>query len=462
MRSSGSPRADRRRTAIRTAAAALSLATAAVLAGCASADTSTDSSSSSGTEFKPAAQKDGSKITVWADSTRLPSVQAYQKSHPDVPMEIVTYDGGADGSTYLQTKVQLFDRTGSGWPDVVFGSPTDMTWASEPTKPGAQPFAAPLDDKLVPKSTLDGFAKGSLAPCQFNGHTYCVRNDIAQVVLWYNKSLMDKWGYEVPATWEQYEALGKRIAKEHPGYLVGSVGDTNSHESYFWSGQCPAFELVKPDTLRSDLKDEKCVRMATLLDGLISAKAVTTKGFFSQGFAKDSGGKVAMAYGPSWYGQYLFKSAFKTPAKQIAVAPPLTWEGETTAATGNVGGGVWMVSSHSANLKASTDLATWLTTSDENQASAPTYPAYTKAARAWLANPVNSDYFANDVSEPFQKAADQVWTGWSNTRFSDATAWSSVVLPALTSGKSLVATLPAWQEEISNQAKAEGYQVTGE
>ncbi|MDX3855308.1 ABC transporter substrate-binding protein [Streptomyces sp. AK02-01A] len=462
MRSSGSPRAGRRRTVLRTAAAALSLATAAVLAGCASADTATGPSASSAPAFKPVAQKDGSQITVWADSTRLPSVQAYQKSHPDVKMKIVTYDGGADGSTYLQSKVQLFDRTGSGWPDVVFGSPTDVTWASEPTKPGGQPFAAPLDDKLVPSATLDGFAKGSLAPCQFNDHTYCLRNDIAQVVLWYNKALMDKWGYPVPTTWEQYEALGKRVAKEHPGYLVGSVGDTNSHESYFWSGQCPAFSLVKPNTLRSDLKDEKCVRMATLLDGLISAKAVTTKGFFSQGFAKDSGDKVLMAYGPSWYGQYLFKAAFKAPAKQIAVAPPLTWPGETTATTGNVGGGVWMVSSHSANLKASSDLVTWLTTSDENQASAPTYPAYTKAAEAWLANPANSDYFANDVSEPFQQAADEVWTGWSNTKFSDATAWSSVVLPALTSGKSLVSTLPTWQREISNQAQAEGYQVVGE
>ncbi|MEU9444512.1 extracellular solute-binding protein [Streptomyces sp. NPDC048304] len=462
MRSSGSPRIGRRRAVLRTTAAALSLATAAVLAGCASADTTTQSSSSAQPAFKPVTQQDGSQITVWADSTRLPSVQAYQKSHPNVKMKIVTYDGGADGSTYLQTKVQLFDRTASGWPDVVFGSPTDVTWASEPTKPGAQPFAAPLDDKLVPQSTLDGFAKGSLAPCQFNGHTYCLRNDIAQVVLWYNKTLMDKWGYKVPTTWEDYEALGKQVAKDHPGYLVGSVGDTNSHESYFWSGRCPAFSLTKPDTLRSALQDPNCTRMAKLLDGLISAKAVTTKGFFSQGFAKDSGSKVLMAYGPSWYGQYLFKAAFKAPAKQIAAASPLTWKGETTAATGNVGGGVWMVSSHSANLKASTDLATWLTTSDENQASAPTYPAYTKAAQAWLANPANSGYFANDVSKPFQEAANEVWTGWSNTKFPDATAWSSVVLPALTSGKTLTSTLPAWQQEISNEAKAHGYRVVNQ
>jgi len=458
MESSRSRRTGRRHSLLRAAAVTLSLATAAALAGCASADTTTPSSSKQ-SAFKPVAQKASSQITVWADSTRLPSVQAYQKAHPDVKMKVVTYDGGADGSTYLQSKVQLFDRTGSGWPDVVFGTPTDVTWASEATKPGAQPFAAPLDEKLVPQSTLDGFAKGSLTPCQFDGHTYCMRNDIAQVVLWYNKSLMDKWGYQVPTTWVEYEALGTKVAKEHPGYLVGSVGDTNSHESYFWSGQCPAFSLTKPDTLRTDLQDPKCTRMAKLLDNLISAKAIATQGFFSQGFAKNSGSKVLMAYGPSWYGQYLFKAGFKTPAKQIAAAAPLTWKGESTAATGNVGGGVWMVSSHSANLKASSDLVTWLTTSDANQATAPTYPAYAQAAKAWLANPANKDYFANDVSGPFEQAANEVWTGWSNTRFSDSTAWSSVVLPALTAGKSLTETLPAWQQEIANEAKSQGYKV---
>ncbi|MET8784682.1 extracellular solute-binding protein [Streptomyces sp. NPDC004589] len=461
MTSSRFARTGRRAASVRAVAVACAVACATVLAGCASADPSTGPAAKNGTSaFKPVAQKAGSQITVWADSTRLPSVQAYQKSHPDVKMKIVTYDGGADGSTYLQTKVQLFDRTGEGWPDVVFGTPTDVTWASAPTKPGATPFAAPLDDKLVPKTTLDGFAKGSLTPCQFNGHTYCMRNDIAQVVLWYNKALMDKWGYRPPTTWAEYETLGQKVAKEHPGYLVGSVGDTNSHESYFWSSQCPAFNLTKADTLRVNLQDPKCTRMATLLDKLISAKAVTTQGFFSQGFAKSSGSKVLMAYGPSWYGQYVFKAAFHTPAKQIAAAPPLTWPGETTASTGNVGGGVWMVSSHSANLKASTDLVTWLTTSDENQASAPTYPAYAPAAKAWLVNPANSDYFADDVSGPFQQAADEVWTGWSNTKFSDATSWSSVVLPALTGGKSLASTLPAWQKAISDQAKANGYKVT--
>ena len=434
---------------------ALAAGTALALAGCASAAPSTGSAAPS-PSFQQVKQDPSAKITVWADSTRLPDVQKYQKSHPDAKLDIVTYDGSADGSTYLQTKVQLFDRTGSGWPDVVFAAPTDVTWASQPTGASAQAFAAPVD-QLVDKSLLDGFAPGSLTPCQAAGHTYCLRNDIAQVVLWYDKSLMDKWGYQVPTTWEQYQQLGEKVATEHPGYVIGAVGDTNSQESYFWSSKCPAQQLVAANTLRVDLSAPECTRMAKLLDPLIAAKAVSKQGFFTQGF---DGGKVLMAVGPSWYGQYLFNAAFKVPAGRIAAAPPLTWTGETGTATGNVGGGIWMISSHSANLKAATDVASWLTTSNDNLADAPTYPAYVPGAKAWLANPANKNYFANDVAPVFLAAAGEVWTGWSNTKFSDATPWSTTVLPALTAGKSLSEVLPAWQDAITNQAKSVGYTVT--
>ena len=439
----------------RTFALGSALAAAAlVVSGCASTGT-VGAGASAPSVFKQATQNDSAPITVWTDSTRLADVQKYQKENPGVKMNIVTYDGSADGSTYLQTKVQLFDRTGSGWPDVVFASPTDVTWASAPTSPSAQAFAAPVD-QLVPASTLAGFATGSLAPCQVDGHTYCLRNDIAQVVTWYNKKLMDQWGYQVPTTWEQYQALGEKVAAQHPGYVIGAVGDTNSQESYFWSSQCPAQQLVAKNTLKVDLSSPDCTRMASVLDPLIADKSVSTQGFFTQGF---DGSKVLMAVGPSWYGQYLFNSAFKTPAGQIAAAAPMTWDGQSTAATGDVGGGIWMVSSHSQNLKAATALTTWLTTSSDNLADAPTYPAYVAGAKAWLANPVNKDYFANDVSGVFLAAANEVWTGWSNTKFSDATPWSSAVLPALTAGQSMTAILPAWQSAIANEAKSVGYTV---
>jgi len=447
----------RRRRRFVALAAAATAAAAIALAGCASVNaTTTGSSGSSGSSaFKEAKQVPGSTITVWTDSTRLPFVQEYAKEHPNVKLNIVTYDGDANGSTYLQTKVQLFDRTGKGWPDVVFASPTDVTWASVPTSPSAQAFAAPVD-QLVPKSTLDNFAQGSLSPCQVGGHTYCLRNDIAQVVLWYNKTLMDKWGYQVPTTWEQYQALGEEVAKQHPGYVIGSIGDTNSDESYFWSSQCPAQELVSGSTLEVDLSSPDCTRMANLLDPLIADKSVATQGFFDAGY---NGSKVLMSVGPSWQGQYLYNSAFKTPAGEMAAAAPLKWAGQSTTYTGDVGGGIWMVSSHSQNMSGAVALAQWMSTNTSILADAPTYPAYVPGAKAWLANPANKDYFADNVSGVFLNAANEIWTGWSNTKFSDATPWSNTVLPSLTAGKSLSATLPAWQTSIADLAKSLGYTV---
>ncbi len=199
-----SPTGPTRRRAF--AAAGLAAVVAVAVAACGGG-----SSSSSGSPmkdgFSQAPQSSSGALTVWVDSTRVPAAQAYQKAHPNVKLNIVTYDGDANGSNFLQTKVDLFNRTGSGWPDVVFSTQqNETTWAV------TAGFAAPLNEGLIPQSTLSNFATGSLNVCTVNGKVYCLRNDLAQVVLWYNAALMKKWGYQVPTTWPQYEALGQKVA----------------------------------------------------------------------------------------------------------------------------------------------------------------------------------------------------------------------------------------------------------
>ncbi|MGY0063832.1 ABC transporter substrate-binding protein [Streptomyces sp. LZ34] len=425
------------------------------LAGCASADP-TPSANEPAAKFSPVTQKAGSEITVWADATRVPGVKAYQKAHPDVKMKIVTYSGDANGANDLQTKVQLFDRTGSGWPDVAFSANVnDATWASQ----GRAPYAAPVNRDIIPKTTLSGFADGALGPCVFNGDTYCVRNDLAQNVLWYDKKLMDTFGYTVPTTWEEYQALGEKVAKEHPGYLVGTAGDSYAPEVYFWASRCPASTVTGRKKVTVNLKDPKCIRMAKLLDGLIAKGSVSKDTVFSAGFVKNKADKVLMLPGPSWYGQVLFHSTFKTPKGRIAAAAPLKFDGDTTNYTGNVGGGLWFISSHSKNLKAASDLVTWMTTSNDYQATAGTYPAYKKAATAWLANQARTGYFAGDIGGTFQRAAERVWPGWSATQYSNEAIYASTVVPALNSGKPLTDTLGDWQTAITDKAKSLGYTV---
>jgi len=434
------------------AAAGSALALAAV-AACSSGG---GGGSASGTQngFKPAAQTGGT-LTVWVDSTRLAAAQLYQKQNPKVKMKIVTYDGDANGSNYLQTKVSLFNRTRGGWPDVVFSAENnEVTWAV----PAG--FAAPLNKGLIAQATLDGWASGANAPCTVDGTIYCLRNDLSQTVLWYNEKLMKQWGYQVPTTWEQYQALGQKVATEHPGYLVGDAGDTFTPEIYLWAAKCGANQITGAKAVTVNTTSSNCTKMAGLLDTLIKNKTISISSVFSSDFDKKEPGKILMLPGPAWYGGALFQGTFKTAAGQIAVAPMPQWAGDTSPSVGNVGGGTWLLSAHSANLKAATAFLTWVTTADDYQGKlAPGYPAYSAAAKTWLAGQAASGYYANDIAAPLQAAANQVWPGWGYGQFSQEAIWAATVTPGLNAGKSLVSLLPAWQSAIENYARSDGYQV---
>ena len=426
----------------------------ALVVACATACGSSGGGGTVADGFTQPAQTGGA-ITVWVDSDRLPAAQLYQKENPSVKMTIVTYDGDANGSNYLQTKVGLFNRTGSGWPDVVFSAENnEATWAVQ------EGFAAPLNKGLIPQSTLSGWATNANEPCESDGTIYCLRNDLAQTVLWYNATLMTQWGYSVPTTWQQYEQLGRQVAAQHPGYLVGSAGDNFAPEIFMWASKCGANQITGPKAVTVDTTSSDCTRMASVLDTLLANGTMSKSSVFSSDFDKNDAGKILMLPGPAWYGGALFQSTFKTPSGQISAAAMPQWPGES-ATVGNVGGGTWLLSAHSKNLAAATKFLTWVTTSVDYQGKlSPGYPAYAPAAKVWLTNQTTSGFYSGDISTVLEAAANQVWSGWGYGQFSQEASWAAAVLPGMNAGKTIQSLLPAWQTSVANYATADGYKVS--
>lgn len=452
----GLTRAERTRRPGRALSGAGALAITLTLVACGNSG----GSSAGAYGFPQVKQDDKATITVWVDSDRSPAVDAFKKANPDVPVKVVTYDGSANGSNTFRTKMQLFDRAGSGWPDVVFSTQNnDAAWASQKSN-GKQAFAAVLNNGLVPKTTLDNFTPGSLNPCTVDGKVYCLRNDLAQVVLWYNKALLDQFGYSVPTTWEQYQALGERVAREHPGYIVGTVGDAWTPEVYFWGSKCQANDITGPKSVTVNTDSTECKRAASMLDTLIKDGTAPNVSVFTPEFVKKYAGKVLMTPGPAWYAGAIFNNAqsLNVPKGQLGVAAPLSWNGES-AVTGNVGGGTWFVSSHSKNLKAAEKFVEFVTTADDYQVNlAPGYPAYAPAADKWIQKQESSGYYATDLQAVI-KAGTEIWNGWGSGIFSQEAIWAKTVTPAIASGKSLVGLLPEWGTAIKNQAQVDGYTV---
>jgi ABC-type glycerol-3-phosphate transport system substrate-binding protein len=377
-------------------------------------------------------------------------------------MNIVTFDGDGNGATSLQTKIQLWNKAGSGWPDVIFSEQVnDPVWMSQ----APFDFAADLGP-LISKDITSQWPATSLAQCTVGGKLVCLQDNLAPDVLWYNQKLMTQFGYTVPTTWQQWQALGLKVATEHPGYIIGSSGESYGAWMYFWGNQCPLESNVSGTNVTINAADTHCTEMATLLDPLIKNGTLPPLSVFTPDFAKKYGGaadKVLMMPGPAWYGHDVFLSTLHTPSGEMTASMPLQWNTDSPITTGQIGGGPWIISKHSTNSSAAADFVQWSTTVYQPDPTGPNarpgLPGYGPLATAWLAGYAKNPYFASDPTPAIKAAASLIWNGWQLVTYPDQPVWSNTVVTGLVAGKSLSSLLPAFGKGLSQAAKAAGYTV---
>jgi ABC-type glycerol-3-phosphate transport system substrate-binding protein len=401
-------------------------------------------------------------IVVWLDETRVPAIDAWKAAHPD-QADLVT----AEVVDILQipAKIALANNAGKGWPDVVFNGANLIAMTATPRNDWAMDLAP-----YVSQDTIDQFEAHVIAECQRpDGTLICLSNDIAQSVLYYNKPLMDEFGYEVPTTWEELAALGEKVAVEHPGYLIGAFGDALSLDMYFWTARCATGQLKGEDTVYINVLAPECVRAAQWVDRMQQLGVVAKVGTFDPTFIDAANkDKLLILTAPSWFGEFVFggtpDSVYYTEAKgQLGVAAPPKWEADEQPYFGGQGGAAWAVSKHAANPKLAVDLVTWLATAPEYQVDlAPTYPAFKPPAAEWVKRIATNPLYANDPGPVYIEAAAYEDPLFGIVTYDTATIFTTAVIGALNEGKSVESSLPAFQDALVQAAQTAGYTVVTE
>jgi len=441
----------------------MATAVAFIAAGCASGGGGGATTGGSKYGFDTVKQDKNAPITIWVDADRSAIAEAFQKDNPDIKVNIETYDGNSGGTNSFQTKIALDDAAGEGWPDVVWsGQVNDASWAAKEQN-GVQAFAAPLDEGVTDKGWLDGYTAHAEDPVTVDGHVYGARDNLAPVVFWYDKALFDQFGYTVPETWEDYQDLSDKLAAEHPGYVLGSIGDPfTAVLTDMWSAQAPIY-TVKGDVFKADFKDDHTTRMIALLDHMFANKTLTLDGLFTPDWAANHKDKVLGIPGPTWFigGVIQNPTSLAAAAGTWAAGAPLHWKGEDTN-TGNVGGGFWYGSSHSKNLAAVGKYLQYATSGTQSVKLITGLPAYADTASKWLDGQVASGFWAD--SDKFKDvvtgAASHIWGGWGATlSFSSEPAWAEIVAPALAKGDTIASVADQWKTRYENDAKVNGYTV---
>ena len=126
--------------------------------------------------------------------------------------------------------------------------------------------------------------------------------------------------------------------------------------------------------------------------------------------------------------------------------------------TGDVGGGLWIMSSHAPTHRPSrgAHLAGHF---DSGPGPLGGLPGVRAGGKSWIAAEDSSGFCATPLAPAFATAAAEVWPGWSETPWDVYGIWASTVLPNLTAGQSFSSQLPGFAAQISNYAQSDGFQV---
>lgn len=418
----------------RLAAGAMVVASISVLAACAPA--------------APPADAEG-PLVVWVDAAREAQAQAYADEVGADNVSIVIVDAAELGTKLTQAKDDAGTR-----PDVVFTPNAES--AGLQTKLG---IVQDLSTLVDPDIQAD--FGGALSACQSGDELLCLPGDISTTMLWYNPVLMAEFGYELPTTFEEYAALGEKVAAEHPGYIIGSCADWACPNVFFRANGCDGVDSNDGTNAVVFLaNDPKCLEAAELLDPLVANKSVATLGPFDADFAtliKDQ--KVLMLPGFVWFPGALF--AGNVPDGTLAAAPMPTWSDGLTGQSASAGA-QWLVLNTSERQQAALEFILDQTTNVDRLANILTFPSYLPAQSAWAEVQATDPIFGADPTDTF------VGAGAELEGVNLATApgldllgsFSNVVGPALKSGGTIVDNLVGWQDALVQSGSDFGLTVS--
>lgn len=389
-------------------------------------------------------------LLIWVDTVREPACESYQESVSgtiDVTCEVV-------GQEEILPKISLANTAGEGWPDVVFSPPNSASIYAEESNG----YALNLSEYVDP-SIFEGYNTAN-DWCLIDGSYYCLKNDLAQTVLWYDTVIFDELGLSVPETMDDFAETALEL--QSSGYSAGAIGDQGFYAGYLWPSGCPVADVQDPATVRINPDTPECARVFDLVQPLLDAGALDSRSAFDAGFLEDVAGqqKVGMSMGPSWWGEFVFKpeDSWGIPEGRMTAAPMPAWAGEDTAWSGEWGGGIWVASSHAVNPQDAADAAVYLATDPDMREDKVTFPGYGPAFEKWATRVGADPYYAADPTVAMVEQASKIRQDNNPVRF-DMRGQIGVLQTELNGGASAEDATRTFMQSLIELAPGVGYTV---
>lgn len=395
----------------RRAKRALALTTAGValgasLVGCSSG---AGSDAASDTDLDAALQKE-TTITVWAWAPAVEKIaEAFEEKYPKITVNVENVGTGNDQYTKLQNAI----KAGSGAPDVA----------------QIEYYALPqfvLSDSLADLNEYgfgdleDTFTASTWNSMTMDDKLYGLPQDSGPMAMFYRQDVFEKNGIDVPETWDEYIAAGKKIHEADPdSYITSDTGDAGFTTSMIWQAGGKPYS-VDGTNVGIDFQDEGSKKWANTWNELVENDLLAPTGSWSdEWFRGLTDGTIATLIIGAWMPGNLEGQA-AAASGNWRVAPMPQYEAGATATAENGGSGD-AVLEQSKNKAVAAAFVKFMNAEDEGTSISIDMGGFPSTTAD-----LESDEFLNDESEYFggqkinqvlSEAAGNVVEGWQYAPF---------------------------------------------
>ncbi|KQX05578.1 MULTISPECIES: ABC transporter substrate-binding protein [unclassified Leifsonia] len=436
----------------RSAAAIVAVAAiSAALVGC-SADSGSSGGSGSASDLDAALEKGGT-ITYWSWTPSAEAqVAAFEKAYPKVDVKLVNAGTNTDEYTKLQNAI----KAGSGAPDVA----------------QIEYYAIPqfsLSESLVDLSQYgfgdlkDDYSASTWGSVTSGDKVFGLPQDSGPMSMFYNKTVFDQYGIEVPTTWDEYVAAAEKLHAADPTkYITSDTGDSGFATSMIWQAGGQPFQADGTD-VTIDLADAGSKKWADNWNRLIDGGLLSDIPGWSDEWYKGLGdGTIATLITGAWMPGVL-EGSVPDASGDWRVAPIPTYDGTPVSAEN--GGGGQAVIKQSKNPALAAAFLKWLNNDPESIKvflEKGGFPATTADLNSDEFLAEAPEYFGGQkINEVLTDAAKNVPTGWqylpfqvyANSIFGDTVGQSYANKGDLNDG------LAEWQKQLVDYGNGQGFTV---
>ncbi len=447
--SAGRGRSRRRLVAAAAATCALSLA----MAACGSDDDSADGGSPDDVE---AALEEGGKLTVWAWSTTIrEAAEAFDEAHDNITVDLVNAGTNQDQYVALQNAID----SGRGVPDVA-----QIEYYALPQYAIAESVT---DLSSFGANELEGtFTPGTWNSVHPGGSEgiYGMPVDSGPMAMFYNKTVFDEAGIEVPTTWEEYVQAARDLrAADSDSYIASDTGDAGFTTSMIWQAGGQPYQVDGTD-VTIDFADEGSQRFADTWQQLVDDDLLTdVTGWTDEWYQALGDGTIATLVTGAWMPPN-FESGVANASGDWRVAPMPQWEDGGDFVTAENGGSSLAVLEASEKKPLAYAFAEYMTVGDGSQVmhDLGSFPADTATLESEEFLNKEFEYFGGQrANEILSESAASVAPGWSYLPYQvyANSIFNDTVGQAYVSGTTLAEGLQDWQNESVTYGNDQGFTV---